>query len=95
MCLIAETAEEHLDSMDVEGRTSLMRAARDGQEAVVRTLICKKANVNAEDSEGRTALMMAAGCSLILLRMLLRFRCRIIPCASMLSVWKIDSRLRL
>jgi ankyrin repeat protein len=42
-----------------DDHTQLMRAALEGDNATVSTLLAGGADVNAKDSEGRTALMFA------------------------------------
>ena len=48
------------DCRDNEGRTPLMRAAEDGNAALVAVLIRHGADVNSLDADGETALMKAA-----------------------------------
>jgi uncharacterized protein len=48
-----------IDQRDEGGNTQLMRAALDGHTEVVKDLLRKGANVNAQNHEGRTALMFA------------------------------------
>jgi len=46
-----------VNSHDNDGRTALMRAAFQGEEAVVECLVEAGADLDATDSKGRTALM--------------------------------------
>ena len=51
---------ENADAKDADGRTLLMKAARNGNVSMIENLIYSEANVNAVDNEGWTALMFAA-----------------------------------
>lgn len=51
---------ENADQKDAEGRTLLMKAARNGNVSMIENLIYSEANVNATDNDGWTALMFAA-----------------------------------
>lgn len=48
-----------VDGKDGAGNTPLMRAALDGDTELVRELLSKGSDVNAQNAEGRTALMFA------------------------------------
>lgn len=49
----------HLDAMELQGRTTLMWAAENGEAAIVKKLLKAGAGVNATDWWGRTALSLA------------------------------------
>ncbi|MBF0420290.1 MAG: ankyrin repeat domain-containing protein [Magnetococcales bacterium] len=49
----------HLDIMDLQGRTTLMWAAENGETELVKKLLASGADVNASDWWGRTALSLA------------------------------------
>jgi len=49
-----------VNQVDAKGFTPLMRAARDGDFATVRTLLSQGADVNAKAKNGTTALLLAA-----------------------------------
>ncbi len=51
---------ENADAKDAEGRTLLMKAARDANISMIENLLYSEANVNAADNDGWTALMFAA-----------------------------------
>lgn len=51
---------ENADAKDAEGRTLLMKAARDANIGMIENLLYSEANVNAADHDGWTALMFAA-----------------------------------
>ncbi|MDE6773884.1 MAG: ankyrin repeat domain-containing protein [Treponemataceae bacterium] len=51
---------ENADAKDAEGRTLLMKAARDANIGMIENLLYSEANVNAADNDGWTALMFAA-----------------------------------
>ena len=52
---------DDINTVDVDGRTSLHRAAADGQLAIVRALIGLGKNTNARDNKGLTPVHIAAG----------------------------------
>ena len=50
---------EDADKRDLQGRTKLMKASKNGDLKLVENLIFSNADVNAQDNEGWTALMFA------------------------------------
>ena len=53
-------AKAELNTQDRDGDTALLRAARQGHEAVVQTLVEAKAELNTQNNYGCTALLEAA-----------------------------------
>jgi hypothetical protein len=58
--LLASAGVKHLEEVDEDGKTALIRAADKGEEAHVKQLIVANANLNAKDDGGWTALIWAA-----------------------------------
>ncbi len=55
-----ERSETNIDAKDNYGRSTLIRAAEDGNKELLNILIANKANIEAESDTGSTALMYAA-----------------------------------
>ncbi len=51
---------QNADKKDLNGRTPLMKAAKEGNVSLMEDLLYSGANINAQDNDGWTALMFAA-----------------------------------